>query len=164
MKNLKLILGLLALAAVAMPAAAQTGRADRKFKIGTDVNGNLSDSLDMLGVAVDTASASGTVTPNQGSGVARTTARLWFAGSGKLYDVAVASGAATEMVFCYDSATASEVNYETTTISLVALVQRIATKVAHAWDSGRPVPIRIRSGLVCDSTDNNPYFPIFEKE
>lgn len=146
---------------LATVASADAGRSTGKFAVPTDKNGLAAPSVQFFGVAVDTAAADGTVVPNlQG---AQTGAKLWFSGEGVFYDVLASTGAATEVVFCYDAATASNTNFEDSTISLVAVASRTTT----ATVSARPgyaglVPVRIRKGLVCDSTDDKPYIPLFE--
>lgn len=163
MKNLKTF-GLLAvLALIGTAAQAQTGRHDNKFKQPVDANSVPTPTIELTGVAVDTASAAGTVSPNTIG--TETTAKLWFAGEGVFYDVVASSGAAGEAVFCFDAATSSDVNPLTSAaISLVAYVQKIATATRRHAENAPLIPVKIRNGLVCDSTENAPYWPVFEKK
>lgn len=168
MKNFKLALGLLALSVLAAPSYAQQGRATGGFTVPYDSNRNLAPDLSFVGVAVDTASAAGTVTGNQVS--AANVARLYFAGEGVFYDLVVSSGAASDWAACWDAAAVAETfdPFKTADNSLIAAVQAITTEWRRFSGTQKGVvPIRIRKGLVCDSTfasKAGQFYAIFEKK
>jgi len=143
----------------AFASATQT-KADTKFHMPVSDNGVLPPSIDFFGVDVSTI-ADGSVAPNQTSPV-RTTAKRWFVGEGVFYDLIAGMGSGN--VFCFDSATVSDTTSETTSLNLVATVQRSATEAVSfggAVCSGRCPPIRIHAGLVCDSANDSIYWPVF---
>lgn len=166
----KNLLGLLALLTVlSAPASAQMGRADGKFKQPIDANGVKAQNLDFVGVAVSTSSSGGTVSGNQL--LARSTARLFFAGEGVFYGIAVSSGAVGDWAACWDAAAAAETfdPFKVGDSTLVGAVQAVTTEWRYngAGQKGGPPPVRLRAGLVCDSTLSGVtgmYIPYFEKK
>lgn len=169
MKNLKTLWMAVAFGLLAVGVHAQMGRADKDFKIPVDVNSVAAPSLDFVGVAVSTENAAGTVSGNQV--LARTVSRLFFAGEGVFYGITISSGAAGDWAACWDLAAADETvdPFDITDATLVGLVQAITTEARYngAGTKGGPPPVRIRKGLVCDSslaTVAGVYIPYFEKK
>lgn len=172
MKNIKTLWMAVGLGLLAVGVHAQMGRADKDFKVPVDVNSVAAPSIDYHGVAVSTANAAGTVSGNQV--LARTVSRLFFAGEGVFYGIAISSGAVGDWAACWDKATADETldPFDITDTTLVGAVQAVTTEWRYngaggGSAKGGPPPVKIRSGLVCDSTlatVAGVYIPYFEKK
>lgn len=159
MKRLLLALVVLGAGVIMARAAAQT-KADMDFHVPVSDNRIIPPSLDYHGVDVSTTASGSTVVNQQGVG---TTSKLFFTGAGVFYDVFASSGASTSFVWCFDAAAASEVNYDSDTLNLVAVLQRATTQTVSLSTvcGGACRPIRIQAGLVCNSTVDSPYWPVF---
>ena len=153
----KKLLGLAALLMVlGAPASAQMGRANGKFAVPEDNNRRLAPNLDFIGIAVDTASAAGTVTGNRNS--AASNVRQFFIGEGVFYDILMSTGATTDWTACWDSAgttlAAGVLDPWTigSTMTVVGYVPGHATLTHTINPGGQVPPVRIRKGLLCKST------------